>query len=117
MKYDEKKAGLKKSKFIKAINKEGYYMREGYLKPLYLEPIFQKKICFGKNGFPFSLNKNNKFLKYKKGDCPNCEYLNSKRVILTNLIYPPITIKEIDHFSDTIKNILKHSQLIEKKLN
>ena len=116
MKYDEKKAGLKKSKFIKAINAEGYYMREGYIKPLYLEPIFKKKIVFGKKGFPFTSNINNKNLKYKKGDCPNCEYLNSHRVILTNLIYPPITTKQIDKFTDTIKNILDHSKLIERKI-
>ncbi len=116
MKYDEKKAGLKKSKFIKAINAEGYYMREGYIKPLYLEPIFKKKIVFGKKGFPFTSNINNKNLKYKKGDCPNCEYLNSQRVILTNLIYPPITTKQIDKFTDTIKNILDHSKLIESKI-
>jgi perosamine synthetase len=106
MKYDEKVTGIKIKTFVKAMTAQGFYLRQGYLKPLYLEPIFQKKICFGKKGIPFTLNSNNKNISYKKGICPNCENIQ-KSVILTNIISPPYNLKYMDSFVDTMQKILK----------
>ena len=48
---------------------------KGY-QNLHLQPIYQKKICYGKKNFPWSLSK--KKINYKKGLCPNAENLHSK---------------------------------------
>jgi perosamine synthetase len=110
MQYDEKKIGIKRDDFVKAINAEGYYLRSGYLKPLHLEPIFKKKICFGSKGYPFILNSRNKKIIYKEGLCKVAENLNSKKVILTNIIYPPFTIKDMDKFILAIKKVIKNKK-------
>ena len=110
MMYDEKKVGIKKNLFVKALNAEGFYLREGYIKPLYLEPMFQKKICFGSKGFPFNLNKNNKKISYKKGSCKNCEDLEKNKIILTNIISPPYNIKDMDKFILAIKKIINNKE-------
>ena len=106
MQYDEKKIGIKKEDFVKAINAEGFYLRAGYLKPLYLEPIFQKKICFGSKGFPFNFSKSNKKVSYKKGTCKVCEDLDEKKVILTNIIFSPYTVRDMDKFIEAIKKVI-----------
>ncbi|MDB4027198.1 DegT/DnrJ/EryC1/StrS family aminotransferase [Candidatus Thioglobus sp.] len=113
MKYDELKIGLSRDNFVKAINAEGYYLRGGYLKPIYLEPMFKQKICFGKNGFPFTANSRNDEINYVKGLCPVAERLNDKEVILTNIIYPPLTVDDMDGFVKAIKKIISHAKEIE----
>jgi perosamine synthetase len=60
---------------FKKINIEG--ITRGYL-PSNLLPVFLKKIAFGKKNYPWSMNKNKKYI-YKKGTCPIAEdlYFNS----------------------------------------
>ena len=110
MKYDEKKVGIKRDDFVNAVNAEGFYLRSGYLKPLHLEPIFQKKICFGPKGYPFTLNSRNKKIIYKKGLCKVAEKLDAKEIILTNIIYPPFTIKDMDKFILAIKKVIQNKK-------
>jgi len=112
MKYDEVKVGVLRDHFVEAVNAEGYYLRGGYLRPIYLEPMFRQKICFGKDGYPFTANSRNDEIKYEKGLCPVAERLNDEEVILTNIIYPPITIDDMDGFVRAIKKVISHAEEI-----
>lgn len=71
VKYDSSKVGVSRSKFVKALKAEGVPCFEGYVRPLYLLPIFQKRIAIGENGYPFNLSNR----KYNKGLCPTAEKL------------------------------------------
>ena len=117
MKYDEAIIGLSRENFVKALNAEGYYLRGGYLAPIYLTPMFKEKICFGKKGYPFIANSRNDKIKYEKGLCPVAERLNDKEVILTNIIYPPITINDMDGFIKAIKKVALHAKEIALYMN
>jgi dTDP-4-amino-4,6-dideoxygalactose transaminase len=117
MKYDEAIIGLSRENFVKALNAEGYYLRGGYLAPIYLTPMFKEKICFGKKGYPFIANSRNDKIKYEKGLCPVAERLDDKEVILTNIIYPPITINDMDGFIKAIKKVIHHAKEITLYLN
>lgn len=116
MKYDASVTGLSRDKFVKAVNAEGYYLREGYLRPIYLEPIFTQKICFGKDGYPFTANNRNNEIVYTRGLCPVCERLNDEEIVLTNIIYPPLTEQDMDGFIAAIKKVIAHSADIESQL-
>ncbi len=117
MKYDAEMIGLSRDNFVKAINAEGYYLRGGYLRPIYLEPMFTQKICFGKNGYPFSVNSRNNDIVYAPGLCPVTERLNEEEVVLTNIIYPPLTEHDMDGFISSIKKVLAFSAEIESHAN
>ncbi|MDJ0949943.1 MAG: DegT/DnrJ/EryC1/StrS family aminotransferase, partial [Alphaproteobacteria bacterium] len=54
MKYDAEVTGVPRDLFVKAALAEGFFARAGYLRPTYLEPLYQHKTCFGTDGFPFS---------------------------------------------------------------
>jgi perosamine synthetase len=116
MKYDANITGLSREKFVKAINAEGYYIRAGYLRPIYLEPMFTKKICFGKDGYPFTVNSRNSEIIYEPGLCPVCEKLNDEQIILTNIIYPPLTDKDMDGFVAAVNKVINYSSEIENEL-
>jgi perosamine synthetase len=112
MKYDEAKVGVSRDHFVEAVNAEGYYLRGGYLRPIYLEPMFRQKICFGKDGYPFTVNSRNDEIKYEGGLCPVAERLNDEEVILTNIIYPPITTDDLDGFIRAIKKVISYAEEI-----
>jgi perosamine synthetase len=109
IKFNEKVLGLSRDKFAEAMSAEGFNLRPGYVKPIYLEPMYQKKICFGMKGFPFHLNEN---VSYKKGICPNVERLQKSELLITNIIYPPLTCKDMQLFIDAIHKVLKNKDYL-----
>lgn len=110
--FDEKIAGISREKFVNALKaeltpielreKEGINISAGYVKPIYLLPIFQKQIAFGKNGYPFKSEFYNKKLDYKIGICPNCERFHFRELISHEYMRPPMTKLDLDDFINAI---------------
>ena len=75
--YDEAATGVSRATITKALNAEGVPIYEGYIKPLYLLPIFQKRIAIGREGWPFTLTNR----AYNKGLCPVAESLYEKEIL------------------------------------
>lgn len=78
LRFNEDILGVSRTIFCKALMAEGVPVFEGYVKPLYLLPVFQKKIAIGSGGFPFSLSPE---LLYNKGMCPVSERMHEKEFI------------------------------------
>lgn len=106
MKYDAAVTGIPRDLFVRAFNAEGYPLRAGYLKPLYLEPMYQKRIAIGRHGFPWSANAGSDNISYKQGICPVVERLQNEEVMLTNYMYPPLTEQDIDSYVETFQKVL-----------
>jgi dTDP-4-amino-4,6-dideoxygalactose transaminase len=106
IRFDEDEIGMPRDLFAKAVEAEGFTLRAGYVKPLYLEPLYQKKICFGPNGYPFTANPRNKNLSYAKGLCPTVERLNERELMITNIIYPPLTEADMDEFVVSCRKVI-----------
>lgn len=102
--FDSTKAkGIHRNDFINAVRAElprtilrddspvllGY----GYVKPLYLLPMYQEKIAFGKDGYPFSLSSNT---NYDKGLCPVTEDMHYNKLISNELTRPGMKKKDLD---------------------
>ncbi|MCP4914378.1 MAG: DegT/DnrJ/EryC1/StrS family aminotransferase [Oligoflexia bacterium] len=117
MKYDEAKIGIPRDLFVEAVMKEGYYLRGGYVTPLYQHALYQQKICFGDKGFPFTANPRNNEISYEKGLCPVAERLHEKEFILTNIIYEPYTLEDMDNFIESIKKVIANKdELLSSKM-
>ncbi len=106
MKFDEKAAGMSRQLFAKAVRAEGFPLTAGYVRPLYLEPLYQRRIAFGKNGFPFSAHPGP--LDYSRGICPVVERLQDHDLIWTGAIYPPLTNAHADNFVAAMDKVLRH---------
>ena len=76
-KYDASALGIPRKLFVRALKAEGVPCFEGYVKPLYLLPTFQKRIAIGENGYPFSLSER----KYQSGLCPIAEDLYKDKIM------------------------------------
>ena len=57
LRFISEKAGLNREDFVTAVNAEGIQFYEGYSKPLYLQPLYQRKHLY-KYGYPFSAKEN-----------------------------------------------------------
>lgn len=112
MKYDETVIGIPRALFAKAVMAEGFTLRAGYVKVVYQEPLFQQKICFGPNGFPFTANSRNDEISYAPGLCPTAEKLQSSEILLTNIIYPPLTLEDMDKFVDAIEKVIRNKDAL-----
>ena len=54
--YDEKETGVERAKLLSALRAEGIPVGSGYLKLMYENPLFKRKIAYGKNNCPWSVS-------------------------------------------------------------
>jgi dTDP-4-amino-4,6-dideoxygalactose transaminase len=96
IKFDQSKVGVSRDLFVKALLAEGIPFGAGYVRPIYWEPMYQKKIAYGKSGFPFKYKINGKEIDYSKGICPSTELLYSEKLMITGVCKYPHEKKDID---------------------
>lgn len=75
--YDHAATGVSRAAVTKALNAEGVPVWEGYVKPLYLLPAFQRRIAIGRDGWPFTLTNHS----YDQCLCPVAERLYEKEIL------------------------------------
>ena len=69
--------GLSRDKICRALIAEGFPIFTGYTKPLYELPLFQKRIAFGREGYPFNLTER----RYDRGLCPVAERMHNQELV------------------------------------
>lgn len=95
MGYDAEQWGISRELLVKAINAEGIELRDSYVRPIYLEPMYQQRLAF-KGGVPFSSTESSKLIKYDKGICPVAEMVYERRLIFGKFCRWPLTMQHID---------------------
>lgn len=102
LQFDAEIAGMHRNRFIDAVKAElpPTLLREestvllsyGYVKPLYLQPLYQERIAFGRDGYPFTLSD----VTYPKGLCPITEEMHYHRLITHEFMRPGMTKSDMD---------------------
>ena len=108
--FDEKIAGIHRNKFVQAVQAElmpitlreteGIKVASGYMRPLYLLPMFQNKIAYGSNGFPWNYaeKENGRVYDYSKGICPVCEDLHYNKLFSHEYMRAGLSRQDLDDF-------------------
>ncbi len=99
-------AGVHRDVFINAVKAElsptnlrsgeGVPISTGYVKPLYLLPMYQKRQAYGTGGLPWSLPEYTGSVSYEAGLCPVAERMHTDVLFLNNLIHPELTQADLD---------------------
>lgn len=106
MKVNPEMAGFSRDAFTTAMKAEGFPLYLGYIKPIYLMPIYQKKQIYPHSKFPFVQDGVEVDVSYEKGICPTAERLYEKELTLLNLAFHyPQSKEEVDQFLAAIKKI------------
>lgn len=99
--YDEEKIGIGRDKFCEAMRAEGIPCYGGYVKPLYLNPLYTERRAYAFKHY-------NGNVLYEKGICPITEELNEKLLVLIPICRPPAKIKDMDDIFNAIIKIIKN---------
>jgi dTDP-4-amino-4,6-dideoxygalactose transaminase len=102
--FDERRAGISRDLYVDAVKAElpltegregeGVLVRAGYVKPIYLQPMFRDQIAFGGTHFPFQGPHYAGKQDYRPGLCPNAETANAD-IVIHELIRPPMNADDI----------------------
>lgn len=115
--FDEKIAGVHRDKFVEAVKAElmpitlreteGIKIGCGYLKPLYLLPMFQQKIAYGSKGFPWNMaeEENKRIYNYSQGICPVVENLYYNKLITHEYMRPGMTKADLDDVIEAFNKV------------
>jgi perosamine synthetase len=109
LKFDQEAAGIHRNVFVEAVKaelaptelreEEGIRVVAGYVKPLYLQPLFQEKTAYTKN-CPWGCSHYNKEVDYHEGLCPTVEKINKDEIIIHDLMKAGLEQEDLD---DVIK--------------
>ncbi len=114
IKFDASVVGVSRDAFVKAVNAELPHAKhweqtvlaQAYVKPLYLAPLYQKKIALGSKGFPWTMNPEVDY-QYPKGLCPVVERMHEEHMIFTPIIREPLEERDIDDVIAAFKKVLQ----------
>jgi dTDP-4-amino-4,6-dideoxygalactose transaminase len=118
--YDAGVTGVSRERLVQALKAElpatqlregeGPLMGIGYVKPLYLMPMFQNQIAYGKSGYPFTSPLYKGCVDYRKGLCPNVERAHFERVITHEMIRPGMTETDLDDVAAAFRKVWQNME-------
>lgn len=106
LRFDSRVAGVSRREFVNALSHEGVPIGAGYVRPLYLQPLYQKKHLF-KEGYPFNAPPNSGTIQeYSKGTCPTAEQLHFESLLILEHIRPPVANRKFGkHFLTAVSKM------------
>lgn len=104
--FDGKAAGIHRNDYAAAVKaelspsrgreSEGVNIGCGYVKPLYLQPLYQRRIAYGSGGCPWTCASRKSRVSYAKGLCPVTERLHEEALLTHELMRPGMTRGDLD---------------------
>ena len=80
------------------------------MRPLYLLPLFQKRIAFGSSGYPFTLSD----VRYEKGMCPVAEAMYERELICYETCMYDVDDRHADLLVEAVRKVHRHIQDLVK---
>ena len=114
MTYDARTTGVERNKILAALRAEGIPVGSGYLRLMYENPMFLKKIAYGKGQCPWSCHLYNSQREYRPGDCPTAENLLREKFIWFYHIHRPNQINEMKDVVDAFKKVFNDLELLRR---
>lgn len=111
----EKEAGISRDVLVKALQAEGIPCGGGYVRPIYHEPLYQKRIAYGKKGCPFTCGYYKGKTNYAKGICLVTERMHKRELMLTGVCRYPHTKKDIDDVAGAFEKIFDNKNKLLKR--
>jgi dTDP-4-amino-4,6-dideoxygalactose transaminase len=104
LRVDERQLGVSRSVFSRALEAEGFPHFTGYVRPLYLLPLFRKRQAFGRGSFPFDSSS----VSYAPGLCPVAERLYERELLcFENCMYAPDE-EQVEGLIEAVRKVRRH---------
>lgn len=124
IKFRQKIAGVHRDKFIAAVRAElplitkreteGIKIGVGYMRPLYRQPLYQRKIAYGTSGFPWKLNGVKSRVSYRAGLCPVAEEMFADVLVTHEMFTPGMSRQDLDVVASAFDKVWKNIDELRK---
>lgn len=120
LKYKQQILGVHRNEFVEAVKAEipSAVLREtapligaGYVKPLYLQPIYQQRAAFAFHNEHFQSEVN-----YSRGICPVTEQMHFNELITHEYMRPGMKKKDMKDVRDAFEKVADHIDELKPKL-
>jgi perosamine synthetase len=98
--------GVTREAIARTLRAEGIPVAEGYVRPLYLQPMYQRRIAHGTQGCPWTCGHWHGQVSYEAGVCPVAERLHDEELLLLDVCRAPLTEDDIDDVADSFAKVL-----------
>ncbi|NPU86154.1 MAG: DegT/DnrJ/EryC1/StrS family aminotransferase [Syntrophaceae bacterium] len=105
--YSERETGIPRKTILAALQAEGVPIGGGY-QNLHLQPLYQKRVAYGKGGFPWTAEFYKGNVSYGKGICPVAEALQDNSFISIGLCSYTFTDQEVDSVVRAFRKVWDH---------
>jgi dTDP-4-amino-4,6-dideoxygalactose transaminase len=112
--YDQKSTGVERGKVLAALRSEGIPVGSGYLRTMYENPIFLRKIAYGKGHCPWSCHLYGQKREYKAGDCPVAEELIRDKFIWFYHLNRPNTVADMADVVAAFRKVFSNIEVLRK---
>jgi perosamine synthetase len=114
---DVERLQLSKTIIADALIAEGVPgLMRGYIN-LHLLPIYQKKLAYGKSGYPWVNRDDVSNVSYHKGICPKAEYFQDNSFLGISLCMYNYSNKEIDLIANSFKKVWSNLSFLKSYFN
>jgi len=107
MLFDKERAGVDRDQFCDAVIAEGVPLFKGYVKPLYLQTLYQQRQHLA------LLERTD--ISYDKGLCPVAEELHEKRLFFTMVLRPPMGDELLEQVINAFKKVVDNLDALKEK--
>lgn len=102
------RVGVSRHTFASALKAEGIPFGEGYVRPLYLQPLYQRRVAYGGSGCPWTCGHYHGQVSYERGICPTAERLHAHELLLADICHYPLSTDDMDQVADAFEKVLEH---------
>lgn len=88
--------GVSRATIVAALAAEGLDVNEGYVRPIYLQPMYQRRIAMGRRGCPWDCGHYDGTVNYEPGICPVAERMHERELIVGDFGGPGHAETDID---------------------
>lgn len=113
MTLDIEDLGVSREKIHQALVAEGVPALAAKYQNIHLLPMFQKKIAYGSNGFPWSSDICKREINYEKGICPVAEDLNDNSFLGFGICSHEFNDKQINLIIEAFKKVWRNLEALK----
>ena len=108
LRHDAGAMGVSRAEFAAAVKAEGVPLMEGYVAPIYLQPLYQRRTLFGGTGSPWTGTGYTGTVDYNRGICPVTEKMYFEEVVFTNAVHGQTSEADVEDIAAAIAKVARH---------
>src|SRR6202011_3446150 len=108
-KLDAKRFGLSRNQFKAALDAEGVASSDGYVRPIYLYPMYEARVRQQTRGLGAGVwHPAEGGQRYERGLCPVTERMHFEELLTTNICRADLTRDDASELVRAIEKIAEH---------